>query len=367
MAQRILRVTSRFMLDCHQRILSAAVHDSSGRRLTLIATASSSWEYEDEEDPLSDSRSSSSNGTEQQGLSRKLEMGDEESRLTPQTETSQSRQTGRHINFLTVFAGVTVLLIGIIGAFLAPAISIDTKAVWLIVGSGRTYEQAVSGLPVFQVITEILLQSRVALNSVSDYIGLGFLLFLVVAVATAFPVMKGVANFRKWNRRRRMELANNSTLSGRSSLRASLVRTASTSLELVKSRFRRLRYKWRLWNERRGQNNAATSQMILLPLYRRKAWRHMEVFLSAFVIACWQLGAVAAYTLHLYCYFMEMIYKSFENLGLVQSSSAQCFLIQLSAPSTVAILCVGFFVLLGSFIFQALSHYNKIIANANEE
>lgn len=365
MAQRILRVTSRFMLDCHQRILSSAVRDSSERGLTLIATASSSWDYFDNDEDLSDSRSSSSSGTEQQGLSPKLEREDEEAGSTSSTEMSQSRQTGRRINFLTVFAGVTVLLIGVIGAFLAPAISIDTKAVWLIVGSGRTYEQAVSGLPVFRVVTEILLQSRVALDSIRDYVGLGFLLFLVVAVATAYPVMKGVSNFRKWNRRRRTEIAYISMSSGRSSLRASLVRTASTSLEHVRSRFRLWRYKWRLWSERRHRNNTATSEMILLPLYRLKAWRHMEVFLSAFVIACWQLGAVAAYTLHLYCYLMEMIYKSFENLGLVQSSSAQCFRIQLSAPSTVAILCVGFFVLLGSFIFQAVSHYNKIIASTN--
>ena len=257
---------------------------------------------------------------------------------------------------------MTVVLIGMIGAFLAPAVSIDTKAVWQIVGSGRTYAEAVSEMAVFEVITEILLQSRVALNSVTDYIGLGFLLFLVVVVGAAFPVMKGVTKLRRWTGRQRLERVD--PIGGRVSLRTSLVRTPSVSFKHIKSTCKLLHFRCRLWMAR-SQSSEGANTMEWLPFYRVKAWRQMEVYLSAFIIACWQLGAVAAYTIHLYCYFMEMIFKSLENLGLVQKTSAQCFRNQLMEPSTMAVVCVGFFVLLGSSIFAAKSHYNKIIRNAH--
>ena len=362
MAQRILRITSRYMLECHQRIIDGATRETSERRLTTIATPSLSWEYDESESGLASSASelekieSESTGTIHSDHSSRPEVAEDE-------------QPNQPISLLTVFAGITVLLIGMIGTFLAPAISIDTKAVWGIIGSGRTYQEAVNGLPVFRVITEILMQSRVALDSVRDYVGLGFLLVLVVVVATAFPVLKAVTNFRDWNCRRRRKAEQSAAegllrRSSSSNLCTSLVRTVSSSLEYVKSKVRQWHYSWMVRNESVRNQYSSTTGMNLLPMYRLKAWQQMEVYLSAFVIASWQLGAVAAYTIHLYCYFMEMIYKSFENLGLVERSEAECFRLQVSAPSTVSIVCVGFFVLLASFLWQAAAHYKKIVADA---
>lgn len=367
MAQRILRITSRFMIECHERIIAAAATHSSERRVPFVATASSSWEFSDfDVGDAPNSRSSSESGNEEPAC--KVELEEDRVSQLVSTARAQPRQRKCQINFLTVFAGMTVVLIGMIGAFLAPAVSIDTKAVWQIVGSGRTYAEAVSDMAVFEVITEILLQSRVALNTVTDYIGLGFLLFLVVVIGTAFPVMKAVVKFRRWIGRRRSErvdpINSKRSAGGRVSLRTSLVRTASMSFKNIKSVCKRLHDRWRL-QMARSQSSEVGNAMELLPFYRIKAWRQMGVYLSAFVIACWQLGAVAAYTIHLYCYFMEMIFKSLENLGLLQKTSAQCFRNQLMEPSTMAVLCVGFLVLLGSSSFAAKTQYNKIIRCAH--
>ena len=346
------------MLDCHHQIISAAVRDCSERKLLLIATASNSWENSDD-GYSNDSQSSST--IDHEDVVLKLETREEGNSPVLQTKVVKPRLQDIRINFLIVFAGTTVLLVGIIGIFFAPAISIDTKAVWLIVGSGKTYSEAVSSLPVFQVITEILLQSRVALDSVADYVGLGFLLVLVVAAAIAFPLINAVANFRKWNCQRR---SLRSCGSRSSSLRRTVTRAAVESLARIKSRYRLMPANWRL-RIAGGQRSDTANEMVLFSFYTVKAWRQMEVYLSAFVVACWQLGAVAAYTIHLYCYFMEMLYNSFENLGLVQSTSAQCFRIQLAEPSTVAIVWVGFLVLLGSFVLPAKSHYNRIMDSAH--
>ena len=355
------------MLDCHQRIIAGAVADFAARRVTFVATASSSWDFPDDgDDDASYSRSSSDSGNE--GKACKVELGEDREPRPVRPSREQPRHRQCRINFLTVFAGMTVVLVGMIGAFLAPAMSIDTKAVWLIVGSGRTYAEAVSDLAVFEVITEILLQSRVVLDSVADYIGLGFLLFLVVAASTAFPLMKAAAKFRKWTRSLRyMQRAypsSRSSARGTVSLRTSLVRTASASFSGIQSACKLVHTRWRL-RRTRSQSSEGAGAIELLPFYRIKAWRQTEVYLSAFIVACWQLGAVAAYTIHLYCYFMEMIYKSLENLGFLQSTSAQCFRNQLMEASTLAVVCVGFLVLLGSSVFAAKSHFDRIIRSAH--
>jgi hypothetical protein len=420
MAQRILRVSSRFMLDCHKTILYDATEDASSSRPMTIAEDQS---WEDIEDSLDESSTASSRDSSDERsvtiiscYGHSLEDFDatigassseqaqpiivveaqstenieatikESSTELPVTENDEhsleqseaqseamrnnkarrvrtvdgkshaSNNGEEPIDFVTVFAAITVLLIGMIGAFLAPAISIDFKAVWGIIGTGHTFAQAVKDLPVFRVITEILLQSRVVLDSVSDYIGLGFLLIMVITVAAAFPVMEVIERLRKLKHQPRQiaEIDESSS----ESLGAAIVRTASIGLEKAKTELHRIHSNWSTRREGCGKSG----DIDLRPLYGVKGWQHMHVYISAFVAACWQLGAVAAYTIHLYCYFAEMIFKSLERLGLVESSTTECFYVQVTKKSTVAIICTGFVVLLISFLLQGASHYRDVTA-----
>ena len=87
----------------------------------------------------------------------------------------------------------------------------------------------------------------------------------------------------------------------------------------------------------------------------------MDVYIISFIIAIWQLGAVSAYVIHLYCSLLEKLFSGLAVVGLAEPSEAQCFRTQASLPLTIFIICASFTFLLVSFYFQASAHYKSNI------
>jgi hypothetical protein len=235
-----------------------------------------------------------------------------------------------------------VVILIIIACVFAPAISIDTKVVWGLLGSGKSFEEAVKEYGMFWIISRILVQSRFVLDSVEDYVGLGFLLALVIITSFAAPVMKAFSLFRQWVHQRQRQLKQKATKpKKRKDISASFGTKVSVAL--------------RRWF--RGRSEEKDND--LLPACRLKAWEDLEVYIVAFVVACWQLGAVAGYAIHLYCYILKKVYDLVVYLGLMEKTSPQCFRVQASSPTFVMIMFMSFFLLLASFLLQAVSQYCK--------
>mmetsp|Transcript_12317 Transcript_12317/g.20397 ORF Transcript_12317/g.20397 Transcript_12317/m.20397 type:complete len:255 (+) Transcript_12317:3-767(+) len=219
------------------------------------------------------------------------------------------------------FAGIFVLILFIIGCTLAPSMSLDVNEVLSIaLESGRTYEQAVNEFSVFKVVSIVLLETRFVLSSTADYVGLGILLSLAGLSVVIFPAIQGWKKLKEW--------------------RASRKEPRAGPLF------------------RRSENNQRKS---VIPGFtnRLKVWNHMEVFVVAFCIASWQLGAVVAYVVHNYCDLLERFYEALGYVGLVERTSINCFRVQASDPFTLLMLIGSFFLLLASFLMQMRTQYKK--------
>ena len=90
---------------------------------------------------------------------------------------------------------------------------------------------------------------------------------------------------------------------------------------------------------------------------RLKVWNHMEVFVISFCIACWQLCAAVSYLIHNYCDLLRRLYEALGYIGLVERTTANCFPVQASDPFTLLLLIGSFFLLLVSFILQAYEQF----------
>jgi hypothetical protein len=99
---------------------------------------------------------------------------------------------------------------------------------------------------------------------------------------------------------------------------------------------------------------------------RLKVWNHMEIFVISFCIASWQLCAVVAYVVHNYCDLLQRFYEALAYIGLVERTTSNCFGIQASDPLTLLILIGSFFLLLASFVMQMIGQYKKNKAHIEE-
>jgi len=220
------------------------------------------------------------------------------------------------------FTVVTIAAIGIIGCALMPSISLDTKGLWNIVESANTFQNAAMQYSVFEALSLVLLEARFVLDATSDYVGLGFLLVVVLVSAVIFPLIQFVSSALKW------------------------------------------------WNERKNQCDEveaeATESVVLpdkveLPQYMKRIYlyRHLEIFVVSFVLAVWQLAAVSSYVLHFYCDLLGRMFDLLVYAGLTEkpSSDVQCFRTQMGDPLTLVIIIGGFFFLLASFLYQAFVQY----------
>ena len=362
--QRITRVASRYLLDCHHVIVKSATHqlEQSEKWIQATGQIDGTWDIDDDEESKVSDRARS--------CSDKEKFDDEpqpnlDSNLT--TEISVSEDSDGAIEsgikcandngdeslrrpVTIIFIGLTVVILMIIACVFAPAISIDTKVVWGLLGSGRTFEEAVNEYGMFWIISRILVQARFVLDSVEDYVGLGFLLALVIITSFAVPAMRAISFFRQWVHERERQPKQKVT-------KPKTRKDASVSFRTkVAVTLRR----WFRGGKEEEDND-------LLPACRLKAWGDLEVYIVAFVVACWQLGAVAGYAIHLYCYILEKSYDLVVYLGLMEKTSPQCFRVQASSPTFVMIMFMSFFVLLASFLLQAVSQYCKTMDDTASE
>lgn len=216
-----------------------------------------------------------------------------------------------------VFSAITVCSVFIIGIVIGPSIKLNTQSLWSALESGQSFKDAIQD-SFFRTISMVLLQARFIMQS-SDgsYIGLLLLFCLVGISSILFPLTEAIIKIGKWQRQRKQ-------------------------------------------HKRLGQTK---EKKIQFPHYVKQLylWQGMDVYIISFIIAIWQLGAVSAYAIHLYCSILEKLFDGLEIVGLAEPSEAQCFRTQASLPLTISIICVSFTLLLVSFYFQALSHYKSNI------
>ena len=121
--------------------------------------------------------------------------------------------------------------------------------------------------------------------------------------------------------------------------------------------------KWRD-NRKQGTISAARKRVkpkSIIPGFtnRLKVWHHMEVFVISFCIASWQLGAVVSYLIHNYCDLLNRFYAALGYVGLVERTTSNCFRVQASDPFTLLIMIGSFVLLLLSFVMQAYGQYKR--------
>lgn len=217
-----------------------------------------------------------------------------------------------------VFSAITVCSVFIIGIVIGPSIKLDTRSLWsLALESGQSFKEAIQS-SFFRTISMVLLQARFIMrSSQASYIGLLLLFCLVGISSILFPLTQAIIKLGKWQRRRKQ------------------------------------RKRLGLTKQKRVQFPHYVKRLYL--------WQGMDVYIISFIIAIWQLGAVSAYVIHLYCSLLEKLFSGLAIVGLAEPSEAQCFRTQASLPLTIFIICASFTFLLVSFYFQASAHYKSNI------
>jgi hypothetical protein len=318
-AQRISRVSSRFLLEYHEQAIQQATKLHQSRSLNddqedgcsgaLHAPAPPS-DYDDEEVPL---YRESQDDREMSSLPS-----------TPSEEVAEEDSLHKEIRWGiigAIFAGITILIVFIIGATFAPSISLDATSVGaLAIESDKTFEQIVGDYGVFLVISGVLVKARFVFDDTVDYIGFGLLLFAgVVSVGMVFIIQ--AYQFVKRKLRERKEPPKHGPSYGH-----------------------------------KGCG---------IPFYiRLTKWRHMEIYMISLAIGIWQLGSVSSYAIYLYCQILHRIFDFMSFVGLVEQTSAECYDVQASLPENLGIVLGSFAVLMISFVFQAKAQYKKNISES---
>jgi hypothetical protein len=102
-----------------------------------------------------------------------------------------------------------------------------------------------------------------------------------------------------------------------------------------------------------------------LPAYLRlHAYKHFEIYVVAVVVGCWQLGSVSIYAIHLYCSMLDSLYKVLTYIGLAQPSTAQCYEAQLKLVDNLLVFFGVLLILLAKFGIQCSSQYQKNVQEA---
>jgi hypothetical protein len=349
-AQRMSRVSSRFLLDYHQRVLDMATSEHENAQYRC---ASSSKCTDDEQDggslvrrdfkgnDPSESRWSSPPERIPDKFEDEEASSDEEEHIIPfeavsvdpdddrnhgdgqgvgvQNNTASSAENQQWGIAGVIFGGVTVAIIFIVGCFFAPSVSLDTSDVWsLALESGNTFEEAVTEHGVFTIAGMVLVKARFVLEKKSDYVGFGLLLAIGVL---------------------------------------------SVGMTVLIQAYQFLRRK--LKERKLGSSAAPKISGSDLPSYMRlHKWQHMEIYLISVAIGVWQLGSLSMYAIHVYCDLLRSLYQVLSYVGLVESSNAECFRIQAKYPGNLLIICSAFMILLLAFIAQATTQYRNNVSNA---
>ena len=369
-AQQISRVISRFLLDCQRYIVAVGSRDCEEKRRNLRDQL--------EAMPENNGVQVSSNKNDACEFQSENSVSDSEGDIPLASNDDVPSDDGLFRRLRTrlhkpdgtvalVLVSCSVLFLMVIGCLLGPSVSLDTKSIWGILGSGLTFEEAVREYGVFKIISLLLLQLRFVLESSGDYIGLGFLLFLLILSSTAFPLMNAVSFLKQW-RRKKIDQKRQSETEDVNGDGAKTCHTVLGTLRVFpfKAARKLLRHCLDRYSKRAATNGYVRTELFLLPAFRIKAWQRLEVYVLAFVVAAWQLGALTAYAIHVYCFLLEQLYDLLVYLGLRKMTYTHCFRVQASSASTILILTGAFLALLASFMIQAFSFYKKMMASARK-
>eukprot|EP00980_Cylindrotheca_fusiformis_P001033 scaffold279_cov90-Cylindrotheca_fusiformis.AAC.3 len=340
-AQRISRVSSRFLLEYHEQAIqhAAKVHkskslhqhqvnddddesedtdqdDSSGSALRAPSPPS---EYDNESTPLSGGHPVGDVEMSSLPLSTNQGAGAEDEESTSSTASNKETRWGI---IGAIFAGITILIVFIIGAIFAPSISLDTTSVGaLAIESDKTYAEVVGSYGVFVVISGVLVKARFVFDDTADYIGFGLLLLAgVVSVGMVFIIQ---------------------------------------AYQFIKRKLKERKEPPKKEGPSYGHKGCG------IPFYiRLRKWRHMEIYMISVGIGIWQLGSITSYAIYLYCEILHRTFDFMAFVGLVESSSAECYNVQAVLPENLSIILGSFGILMISFILQARAQYKKNIVES---
>ena len=211
---------------------------------------------------------------------------------------------------------IFVILLIVLGLALTPVLSIDVSRLFQVVLNGaQSYHEASTEIGVFALIGEVLLQTRFWLDSKFDYVALGLILSaLVLAASTNFLLglyrRLSQCYYEGW--------------------RAAVPCFARNSDETESNEDRPAQYE--------------------LPEYLGlHAWSHVEIYVVAVCIGCWQLGAVFIFLVHQYCSLMGLVYAFLVVAGLADDSVANCYESQMQQASNLAVFFGSFGLMLVTF------------------
>jgi hypothetical protein len=348
-SQRMSRVSSRFFLDYHQRVINMATSEHENEQHRGVSLSKYINDEQDVvslvrrdvhgDDPSESHRSSSPERTpevfkDEEDSSDEKEHSGHFDAVSVDPHDDWNHRDGQDVGAQNtaspaenqqwgtagvVFGGVTIAIIFIVGCFFAPSVSLDTSDVWsLALESGNTFEEAISEYGVFAIAGMVLVKARFVLEKKSDYVGFGLLLAVgILSVGMTFLIQAYQFIRRKLKERK----------------------VGSSAAPKI-----------------RGSD---------LPSYMRlHKWKHMEIYLISFAIGVWQLGSLSMYAIHVYCDLLGSLYRVLSYVGLVESSNAECFRIQAKFPGNLLIICSAFIILLAAFIAQATAQYRKNVFDA---
>jgi len=221
------------------------------------------------------------------------------------------------------FGATTIIIVFIIGAILAPSISLDASSVAaLAIESKKSYEEIVESYGVFLVICGVLVKARFVFDNKANYVGLGLLLFAGIACVGAVFVMK-MYQFVK-NKLRQRHLA------------------TSTSLSLV-------------------HRVSGISNYI-----RLTKWKHMGIYFVSVASGIWQLGVISSYSIYFYCEVLSRMFTLMTFMGLAEELSAepQCYNTQATLSQNLGIILGSFGILSATFLVQASNQCKKNISES---
>lgn len=311
-AQRISRVSSRFLLEYHEQAIQHAIEahksrleeDSSG----ALHAPTPPHDSDDEVGPLH-----LQNQQEDQEMSSLPSSEEEEAK-----EQDSLQNETRWGTVGAMIAAFTILIVFIIGAAFAPSISLDATSVGaLAIESDKTFEQVVGSYGVFLVISGVLFKARFVFDDTIDYIGFGLLLLAAVV---------------------------------------------SAGMVFIIQAYRFIKRKLRERKEPPFQGPSYGHKGCGIPFYiRLTKWRHMEIYMISVAIGIWQLGSVTSYAIYLYCEILHKLFDFMSFVGLVESTSSECYNVQALLPENLAIILGSFAILMVSFVLQAKAQYRKNI------
>jgi len=339
-AQRMSRVSSQFLLEYHENVVSkaTAIHnrmegDTSISHAFDEQPSHESNSFDGIEPPSisvidrDDDPSSIENGFSNERSLSGSETGSLSDIPTISICKMSFWKVYRWGHLSAILGGITISIVFVIGCVFAPAIAFDVSSIGGIsVESENTFEEAVSEYGVFLVISGILLHARFVLKTKADYIGLGLLL-LAAGVTVSLTFIMKAYQFIRWKIRERRQ---------------------------------------RLNNPNDGKPSFGHEGCGLPSYFRLYKWNHMEIYFISVCIGVWQLGSIVSYSIHFYCIVLDTLFGILTSIGIVEPTEAQCNRIQASLPSSLLITLGSLFILLVTFYLQVSGQYKTNLERATK-